>query len=42
MKSQPGQQTIATYILPNISQPDNETWSINNNKSNIFQKLFRN
>ena len=31
MTSQPGQQTIAIRILPNIlqSQPDNEIWSDN-------------
>ena len=45
MTSQPGLQTIAIHILPNLSkqrQPDNEIWSINgNNKRNIFlQKLL--
>ena len=34
MTSQPGLETIAIHILPNISQskvnqPDNEVWSIN-------------
>ena len=31
MTSQPGQKTITTHILSNISQrePDNEIWSVN-------------
>ena len=45
MTSQPGLQTIAIYILPNISQSkDNQTMKfgqlIKNNKRNIFLQNY--
>ena len=46
MTSQPGLQTIAIYILPNISQSkDNQTMKfgqlIKNNKRNIFLQIMQ-
>ena len=47
MTSQPGQQTVAIHIFPNISQSqNNQTMKlgqlIQNNRRNIFiQKLYR-